>query len=87
MRLKCKFVVNRVAGENIAVPVGKEEGFSGYIRLNETGKDIFELFENDNDRETVISELKRRYPDAAPGEIEESVDSIIEKLTSAGLLI
>lgn len=87
MRLACKFVINNVAGDNIAVPVGNDSPFRGYIRVNETGKDIFELLKNDTDRETVISELQKIYPDAKPQEIEESVDDVIEKLSSAGLLI
>ena len=87
MRLACKFVINKVAGDNIAVPVGADIPFRGYIRINETGKDIFELLKNDTDRRTVISELKKMYPDAEDKEISESVDDVIEKLSSAGLLI
>ena len=87
MKLKCKFIVNNVAGENIAVAVGKNSGFKGYIRLNETGKDIFELLEKDTTREKIIASLKKKYPDAAEAELEESVDGIIGKLDSAELLI
>ena len=87
MKLKCKFVVNSVAGDIIAVPVGKSSDFKGYIRLNETGKDIFELLKKDTDREKIISALKAKYPDASKEEITESVDDIINRLSSAGLLI
>lgn len=86
MKLKCKFVINNVAGENIAVAVGKNSGFRGYIRLNETGKDIFELLKKDTTREKIIGSLKEKYPDATPEELAESVDGIIEKLSAAGLL-
>ena len=87
MKLKCKFIVNNVAGENIAVAVGKNSGFKGYIRLNETGKDIFELLKKDTDRQKIIESLKKSYPDATESELAESVDGIIEKLNAAGLLI
>lgn len=87
MKLKCKFVINTVADEILAVPVGKESVFRGYIRLNETGKDIFELLKKDTDREKIISSLKKKYPEAKEDEIVESVDNILQKLTSAGLVI
>ena len=86
MRLVCNFVINAVAGDIIAVPVGENSNFRGYIRINQTGKDIFELLREDTDRSTVISKLQKIYPEADRSEIAESVDDIIEKLTSAGLL-
>ena len=64
MKLGCKFVINTVAGENIAVPVGKDGAFRGYIKLNSTGKDIFEALKEDTDREKIIADLKKKYPDA-----------------------
>ena len=87
MKLKCKFVINTVAGENIAVPVGKDSAFRGYIKLNSTGKDIFEALKKDTSRDKIIDGLLEKYPEAPKADIEESVDSIIEKLSSAGLLV
>ena len=87
MKLKCKFVINAVAGENIAVPVGKNSAFRGYIKLNSTGKDIFEVLQNDTDREKIVAVLQKKYPEAQPDELFESVDDIIGKLSSAGLLV
>ncbi|MBO7520581.1 MAG: PqqD family protein [Clostridia bacterium] len=86
MKLTCKFVINTVAGETIAVPVGSS-AFKGYIRLNETGKDIFAALEKETDREKIIEELTKKYPDAGNKEICESVDDIIARLSSAGLLV
>lgn len=87
MKLACKFVINNVAGDNIAVPVGSDGSFRGYIKVNETGKDIFELLKEDTDRETVIEKIAKMYPDAKKEDIEESVDLVLGKLSSAGLLI
>lgn len=87
MKLKCKFVINTVAGENIAVPVGKDTAFHGYIKLNSTGKDIFEALKKDTSREKIIKDLQNKYPEAKTEEIAESVDDIIGRLTSAGLLV
>ena len=87
MHLKQNFVINDVAGEKIAVAVGNTGGFKGYIRLNDTAKDIFELLKKDTDRESLISALSKKYPEANKKEIVESVDETLQKLTAAGLLI
>lgn len=87
MRLKCKFVINSVAGEIIAVPVGRECEFKGYIKINETAKDIFDILKNDVERKDIISALSDKYPDAEIKDIQESVDDVLNKLKAAGLLI
>ena len=87
MKLACKFVINTVAGDNIAVPVGSDSSFKGYIKVNGTGRNIFELLKEDTDRETLINKLAKMYPDAKSEEIAEGVDLVIDKLSSAGLLI
>ncbi len=87
MKLKCKFIINTVAEEQIAVAVGKDTPFKGYIKLNQTGRDIFEMLNRDISREEIISEMKNKYPDADEGDIQCGIDELIEKLTSAGLLI
>lgn len=87
MHLKQNFVINEVAGEKIAVAVGNRGEFNGYIRLNDTAKDIFELLKKEIDREGLISALSDKYPEANKKEIAESVDETLEKLTAAGLLV
>ena len=87
MKLACKFVINNMGGDIIAVPVGKESPLKGYIRVNDSGKEIIELLYRDTDREKIIAELKKRYPDAKKEDIIESVDDVIKKLSSAGLII
>lgn len=87
MKLKYKFVINNIQGDNIAVPIGKDNAFKGYIRLNDTGKDIFEALKKDTTREKIIESLLKKYPDASESDTADSVDDIIKKLTEAELLI
>ena len=87
MKLKYRFIINNVAGDNIAVPVGKESNFKGYIRLNETGKDIFEMLKKNVSREKIVSELQKKYPQADTDSINKSVENILNKLEESGLLI
>ena len=88
MKLKYQFVINNVAGEMIAVSVGDNDGrFNGYIKLNETGAFIFKMLKNDTTREAIIDALSNEYPDALKSDVEESVDTLIEQLSKAELLV
>lgn len=88
MKLKYQFVINSVAGETIAVSVGDNDGrFNGYIKLNETGAFIFKMLKNDTTREAIIDALSNEYPDASKSDVEESVDTLIEQLSKAELLV
>lgn len=88
MKLKIDFVINRVAGETVAVSVGDNDGrFNGYIKLNETGAFIFEALKKDVTREEIISDLMKEYPDATESDAAESVDNLITKLSEAELLV
>lgn len=88
MKLKYDFVVNKVAGETVAVSVGNNDGqFNGYIKLNETGAYIFKALKEDTTREDIIKGLMAEYPDATQTVVEESVDDLIDKLSKAELLV
>ncbi len=88
MKLKCNFVINNVAGDIVAVSVGgNSDSFNGYIKLNETGAFIFKMLKNDITREEIITALGKEYPDASNTDIADSVDTLIEKLNKAELLI
>lgn len=88
MKLKYQFVVNNVAGETVAVSVG-DSGvrFNGYIKLNETGAFIFKKLKNDISREEIIDAVLKEYPTATREDAIESVDTLLEKLKNAELLI
>ncbi len=88
MKLKYEFVINKVAGETVAVSVGNAEGaFNGYIKLNDTGAFIFEALKKDTTREEIIKKLMAQYSDATEKDATESVDELLEKLTKAELLV
>jgi len=88
MKLKYNFVINKVAGETIAVSVGEtSDRFNGYIKLNDTAAFIFKKLKNDVTREQLIDMLLAEYPDATKQQAEDSVDEQLEKLESAGLLV
>lgn len=88
MKLKYEFVINKVAGEIVAVSVGNTAGaFNGYIKLNDTGAFIFEQLKKETTREEVIKKLCAEYPDASENDAVESVDELLQKLNEAELLV
>lgn len=86
MKLKYDFVINEVAGETVAVSVG-ENRFNGYIKLNETGRFIFEALKNDTSSEQIVADMVAAYPDATEQEIRDTVNEFVAKLQSADMLI
>ena len=86
MKLKHEFIINEVAGETVAVSVGKNR-FNGYIKLNETGKFIFEALARDTTPEQISANMLASYPDATADEVNENVNEFIAKLQAADLLI
>lgn len=64
MKLKDGFILRKVGGQNVVVAIGKASlDFNGIIRLNDTGKFLWEqlisamLDEYNIDRETAEAEL------------------------------
>lgn len=87
MKLKYTFVINEVADQMVAVPVGDDLGeFNGFIKMNDVGADIFELLKEETDVEAMIEALKVKYTDATEEEIRENVVSFTDKLKEAGVL-
>lgn len=86
MKLKYEFIINEVAGETVAVSVG-ESRFNGYIKLNETGRFIFEALAKDTTPEQIASDMCVAYPDATADEAHETVTEFIAKLQAADMLI
>lgn len=62
MKLKYDFVIHEIDGVPTAVVVGKGYvEFNGMVRLNKTGRYIFELLENDISEENIIQSIMERY--------------------------
>ena len=61
MKLKCDFVINNVAGETVAVSVGNNDSFNGYIKLNETGAFIWDLLKEETTVEAIAKALVEKY--------------------------
>ncbi len=63
MKLKYKFVVRNISGKPVAVAVGQDnERFNGMIKLNDSGKAIFEILgEGDITQEALVSRFAAQF--------------------------
>ncbi len=87
MKLKHKFVINKIAGETVAVPICENgERFDGYIKLNKSGEIIFKALEKDAQMGDIFAALKANFPDGSDSEIKENINEFLAKLETADLL-
>ena len=87
MKLKYNFVINQVAEQMVAVPVGNDlEGFSGFLKMNDIGAYIFNMLKNDVTVDAIVAAMQKDYPDEAEAEIRETVEGFVAKLKEAEVL-
>ncbi len=86
MKIKDGFVLRDIAGDTVVIATGEiSKTFHGMIRLNSTGKEIWEILSSgDLSEDEVIAEMTKRH-DAKPEEISEGVIAFISKIRDAGL--
>lgn len=87
MKRSPNFIMRQVAGSWVVVPVGgAAREFPGMIRLNQSGKLIWELLEQEQTAESLTQALLDRY-DVAQIQARQDVDAFLAKLTSVGALV
>lgn len=86
MKLKYNFVLQEVAGTFIAVAVGDgARKFHGMMKLNESGKRIFELIQQEDDVDSVVKILSDEY-EADPELLRSETEKILNCLRKENLL-
>lgn len=84
MKIKKGFVLRKVGGASVVVPVGQmSKEFHGMINLNETGEVLWNFFSDEHTVEEAISEIMSIY------EVEESVvrkdvETFVDKIMEHG---
>lgn len=87
MKLKYQLAVQEIAGTYMAVAVGADaRKYSNVLNLNETGKEIVELLQQDTTVEAIVTALSQKY-EGEESVIRASVEKIIQKMTEEGLLV
>ena len=86
MNMLKDMILTEIEGQFYAVPVGDAaKRFSGMIRMNGTGKRIFELLTEGQDEDGVVRQLTEEY-DVDETTARENVAAFLNKLRGAGLL-
>lgn len=87
MKRSENFLMREVAGSWVVVPVGAAaREFPGMIRLNQSGKLIWELLEQEQTAESLTQALLDRY-DVSRTQARQDVDAFLAKLNSVGALV
>ena len=86
MKIKDGFVLRDIAGDTVVIATGEvSKTFHGMIKLNSTGKEIWEILSaGDVSEEYVINTMAEKHG-ANPEEISDGVKEFIGKIRDAGL--
>lgn len=86
MRIKNGFMLRKVGGQNVVVAIGKASlEFNGIIRLNDTGKFLWEQLKSDITEEQLCAALLSEY-DIDEAQAKADIADFLDKLRGAGLL-
>ncbi|KAB7789591.1 PqqD family protein [Bifidobacterium leontopitheci] len=86
MRLKDGFVLRDVAGQTVVIATGEaSEHFHGMVKLNETGKLIWQALADGKGRDEIVSELTRQFEVTAE-RAGADVDTFINQMSANGFL-
>ena len=61
MKLKDGFVLREVAGQTVVLPAGGDLDLNMMISLNDTGKFLWKLLENETDEAALVSAILKEY--------------------------
>lgn len=87
MKIKDGFIIRKIGGKNVVVAVGKRSlEFNGIIRLNETGKFLWEQLKNDITEEQLTAALLDEF-EIDDVSAKNDVAAFIAKLREADLLV
>lgn len=86
MKIKNGFLLRQVGEQNVVVAVGEESrNFNGIIRLNETGRFLWENLQQDIPEKELVRIMLLEY-DIDSATAEADVHNFIETLKEADLL-
>lgn len=86
MKIKDNFVLKKIAGSYVVVPVRtRAVDFSGIIKLSESGALLWELLMKGAERDDLIAKLLEEYEVDEP-KAAADVDRFIDNLRKADLL-
>lgn len=87
MKLKYEFIIREIGNTSVVVAVGDDATeFNGMIKLNGTGRFIFDLLLKKIEFEKIVDELTEKYAVSKDEAITE-VSTFTDKLKSKDLIV
>lgn len=86
MKIKDGFVKTEIADKIVAIPVGVNTvDFSGVIVLNETAAFLWDLMQNDTDKETLLKAVLNEY-EITEADALSDIDAFLQNLKEKDFL-
>jgi len=83
-----KFVVRKIAGETVIVPLIRELKDSvDVFTLNETGSTILESIESGGEGDNLINSFVEKYPDISPEQLSSDISECLKDMRGVGLIV
>lgn len=87
MKIKKGFVVKEIAGQYVVVALGPASKiFNGIIKLNDSGKFIWDMLEKGSEKQDIVSALLNEYDGVDIETAENDVQKFINELKGANIL-
>lgn len=87
MKIKKGFIAKEIAGQCVVVALGPASKiFNGIIKLNETGKFIWDKLTVGAEKEDIVDALLTEYEGVDRETAERDVGKFIDELKGAGIL-
>lgn len=87
MKIKNGFVVREIAGQYVVVALGQASKiFNGIIKLNESGKFIWDMLAKGAEKEEIVDALLGEYEGVDAALVGADVDKFINELKGANIL-
>lgn len=87
MKIKNGFILRRAGGQNVVVAIGEaSRSFNGIIRLNDTGKFLWEQLSDDKTEQQLCEALLAEY-DVTEQQAKADTAEFIDTLKKAALLV
>ena len=87
MKIKKGFVVKEIAGQYVVVALGPASKiFNGIIKLNDSGKFIWDMLEKGSEKQDIVDALLNEYDGVDLETAEADVQKFIDQLKGANIL-
>lgn len=87
MRIKSGFVLREVAGQAMVIATGEaSKDFHGMVKLNDTGRDIWQGLMDGLDEGAIAEKLAQKY-DVEPERAAKDTRAMMARMEEAGFLV